>query len=504
MFRCATAVLTVLFLCGFAAGQDDPKFPSHWLSHAATDAPNLTDAAERCGVYTAIAFGFLHAGDSAGASDAAMQADSAAQQIADVPARFRAELGLIGLYDWLDDSRSAALATLGAQQAINQMTDDGGRQAAEQELESQRAVTQGFGAGLQSVEAVNGPDGQARLAISLANEFAQAGPRHHNDYLALIGRAEGAVAQIPDAAHQAGLRLLIVQTEARAGDARNAELTCAFIEDPALQIEAQTTVAEACIRAGSRDEAQSILVNLKAAAGVATPENDVAFWLDVARVSEDLGDSADAAGAVNNAVRAPIELSPADRVDADGEAARIRAELGDLNGAAVLVGQAEAAAGQVSDPQDQTEAMMSLAAAQARCGMGTAARQSIAAAEAAGAKTGGPTPAAYLEVVQCAAGDGDFGTAQAIADNLGNPLLRHDAVLAIAGGEVKAAKYQAAEDAARNEGSADAEAAVCGIIAGSIARNYSPADAGKWIARLSNPSDRIAACLAVAQVVAKG
>jgi hypothetical protein len=73
--------------------------------------------------------------------------------------------------------------------------------------------------------------------------------------------------------------------------------------------------------------------------------------------------------------------------------------------------------------------------------------------------------------------------------------------LAIAAGEVGAGKYQAAEDAVHAEGSADAEASVCGIIAGSLARTRSPADAEKWIERLTDASDKIAARLAVAQVV---
>ena len=504
MFRCCCIALAVVFLCGAAVAQDDLKLPGHWLSHAASDAPNLSDPAERCGVYTAVAYGFLHSNDPSSAADAAVNADAAAQQITDTSARFRAELGLIGLYDWLDDGQLAARATLAAQAAINQMTDSTTQQAAVQELAAQRSVLLGFGAGLESVQAVDGPEGQARLAISLADEFAQAGPKHHEDYQALIGRATGAVMQIQDPQRQAAMRLLVVQTQARAGDLSNAEFNCVFIEDPPVQAEAQATVAEACIRAGDTDLARQVLVKLKAAATTASPENYVPFWLDVARVSLELGDSAGAGTAVDNAMRAPIVLGPADRVDADSEAARIRAELGDVAGAAAIANQGAAAAILVTDPQDLADVMMSLAAAQARCGMGYAARRSIAAAETAAGNSGSIAAPAYLEVVQCAAEAGDYATAQAISDNLSNPIVRHDAMLAIASAEVKAAKYQAAEDAAKKEGSADAEAAVCGIIAGSIARNYSPTDAAKWIARLGNPSDRIAACLAVAQVVAKG
>jgi hypothetical protein len=106
-----------------------------------------------------------------------------------------------------------------------------------------------------------------------------------------------------------------------------------------------------------------------------------------------------------------------------------------------------------------------------------------------------------MDVLQAALDGGDLATAQSISNMVSDDHFKHDAALAIATADVNLSQYQAAEDAVEKLNSPDAEAAVCGIISASLARTRGPEQAQQWIDRLTTPSDRIAARLAVAQVL---
>jgi hypothetical protein len=204
-----------------------------------------------------------------------------------------------------------------------------------------------------------------------------------------------------------------------------------------------------------------------------------------------------------------VRLEAADRADALSAVSHLRAELGDAANASQAAADAAAAAQTVSDPSDATEVNMAVASAQARCGLGSAALQSLGAAQAAGGRIpqdkrhpeGDPSAAEYMEVIQSAADAGDFATANTIAQQVGDLHVRHDGALAIAAAQVALGKYQDAEDTVHKEGSIDSEATVCGIIAASLARTRTPTETDQWVSRLTSSSDRVAARMAVALVL---
>jgi hypothetical protein len=299
----------------------------------------------------------------------------------------------------------------------------------------------------------------------------------------------------------------IVQTQVHVGDLNGAANLSQILTNPLALGLAYSALADAAAHNGQTQTALAAIKQMSDAAVASPPDRRAALYLNIAHARLLLGLKPDAQSAVDSAVRSAQPLQPADETDALAAAARVRAELGDLPGAAELTNEAASAARDVSDPGDLTEVQMAVAAAAARCGLPDLARSAIAAAQAAAVKIpakdrhpdGEPPLSSYIDVIQCAADAGDFTTAQSLSTQPNIPELKHDAAVAIANAEVDLAQYQAAEDIATKDGP-DAQAAVCGAIAASLARTRSPADADQWVSRLNEPSDKVAAALAVAQV----
>jgi hypothetical protein len=508
-FRCVSGALIVACMGAAAPGQTTPDSPAWWLAKAQADAAQLPDPSEKSGVLTTIAFGYLSAGNSAPADEAASQAADAVASITDPQARFDAHMTLAGYYDQASEGEPARREMGAAESAMQSMPTGAARQDAAGRLQQFQDIIDGLDQARKNIDVIADPASRAQALVALADGFARAGPSHHQDFESAISLAESAADGVTDATQGQMLKSLIVQTLTHAGDTDEAAKLASTIVDPGAQGTAYAALADINAQQGKTQDAQDAVAKLAAAAAGAAEDQSAAIWLNVARARQAMGDKTGALAATDSAAAAAARLEPADRADALSAAARLRCRLGDMSGAAVMAGDAAAAAKSVTDPQDATEALMSIAAAQARCGLGQAAQQSVAAAQAMAVNIpqtarhpeGDPTPQATLEVIQAAIEDGDFGTAQALAAAATDPHLKHDAALAIAGGEVEMAQYQAAEDTVAKEGSSDSEAAVCGIISASLARTRGPGQAEQWIARISNLSDKVAARLAVAQVL---
>jgi trimeric autotransporter adhesin len=509
LFRFVSAALILTCLGVVSKGQTTPDSPAWWLGKAQNDANQLTDPSEKSGVLTTIAFGYLSAANAPAADQAASQASDAAAQIADPQARFDACITLAGYYDQAAESEPARREMGAAEAVVNSMPPGAARQDAEGRLRQFQDIIDGFDQARKSIDVIADAAGRAQALAALADGFARAGSSHHQDFESAIALAESAADDVKDATQSQMLKSLIVQTLARAGDADEAAKLASTITDPGAEGTAYAALADMYAQQGKTSGAQDAVAKMTAAAGGAAEDQSAAIWLNIARAKQALGDKAGALAATDSAAAAAARLESADRADALSAAARLRCRLGDTSAAAVMAGDAATAAKAVTDPDDATEALMSVAAAQARCGLGQAAQQTVAAAQAMAANIpqnkrhpdGDPTPQAMLEVIQGAVEAGDFATAQALAAATSDPHLKHDAALAIAGAEVDLAQYQAAEDTVAKEGSPDAEAAVCGIISASLARNRDPRQAEQWIGRLTDLSDKVAARLAVAQVL---
>lgn len=497
MFRASVLATALLCICGTAAAQQNT--PVFWLNQAQNQAANLSDPNEKCGVLTAVALAYFQMNQLDLASQTAVAATAEAQQIVSPSDRLHAELGLINLHNQMKDRTSAYSDIQAAQQTIADLPEGPQRNEAAEQLAEAEIVYGGFAAARRSVQAISDAEDQVRAGLSLAEQFAQAGDQAPVRFL-ILG-ACNKVNMVNDADRQTALRVLIAQVAAREHAPAMAARMAAEIQDPAAKTQALSAEADADLAGGRSEGAKFILTSMKDAAHQAGPDHSTPIWLAIARLSQRLGDTAGTTDAVNRAVAAAGRLAPADRADAWSAAASLLAETGDLASAKTLAGQAAYAAQQVTDDRDVCEVQMTLASAEARCGMGDSAKQSIAAAEGAGRSLSGePEPGEYLDVVHSAADANDFKTAESIAVGLADPRLRHDAVLTVAQAEVEAEQFQAAEETVRREGSPEAEAAVCGIIAGHLARTRNPDEADQWARRLTKPSDRIAADLAIANV----
>jgi hypothetical protein len=511
-------MLRHLFLAGFClglVGADAPaaplaaSSPAYWLSGAQSDAAQLANPAEQAGVLTTIAYGWAALGDLHAADQAADQAALSASQIPDSLARFNACMALAGFHDQIAEPDPTRRMLAAADAAVANIAASADRQNAADQLRQFRAILDGFAQTRKIIDAQIDPADRAQNFAALADGFARAGPSHHDDFTAAIAAAAAAADQAPDPAQRDSLDAQIVLTEVRAGDIDDAAALAQKITDPTALATASAALAQEYVKEGKTAPARDAIMRMVTAASSAPDDHRAAICLNVARAWQAMGDKAAALTALDSAAGAAAALEAADRADVLSAAARIRADLADSPGASVAVADAAAAAQTVTDPQDSTEVLMTLAAAQARCGMASAAQQSVSDAQSAASRIpqekrhpdGDPPPQAFLDVIQAAAAANDFGTAQTIADGVTDPHLKHDAALAIAAAEVNLAQYQAAEDTVQKEGSPDAEAAVCGIIAASLARTRDPAQADQWVAKLLSPSDKVAAKLAVAQVL---
>ena len=499
--------LCVLSIPAFAFADDSPTTPAFWLSRAQTDAGSLTSPAEQAGVLTTIATQWLSLGQTDAAASAADQADAAARRIADPAARYHALLGLAGYYDraGIVDKRDADLIAAG--DAVNSITPADAQTAAQTELNHTRAVAAGLAEARKDIDAQTDAAARTQGYISLALTFAQGG--HRDLYHQCMDLAVASLAQISDPKQAAMLQSTIAQTEANAGDLDAAGQSASVIAQPIAQGEAYATLAAAYTQAGQNDAALDAIGHMVNAAGGSPVEARTEMWFRIARAREALGDTAGALKAVDSAVRFAEQLQPADQADAYAVASRLRVELGDSAGAGDLIDQAIESSHGITDAAELPEVYMAIAVAQARSGKGTEARRMVEQAQDAAAKLadnqrhpgGDPAPGTYMEVVQAALANGDFQTAQIIAGGLSDRDLKSQALMAIASADVDRNEYQAAEDTAAQEGSAQAQAAVCGMIAANLARTRTPAEAESWTERLPTPADKIAARLSVAQVV---
>jgi tetratricopeptide (TPR) repeat protein len=479
---------------------------TYWLWHAAADANQIADPTEKAGVLTSIAEQFLGIGDMRSAQAVAAAATDAAKQIADAQACFRAFMALASFHEHAQDGQASANISAAAT-TVNAMAPGAGRDEASRQIADMLGIVSGFNAAAVSMKSVTDPVERATRFTDMAAAFAAAGPAKHQDYLSAIAAADAAANQIADPTLSQMTRAMIVKMRVEVGDIDAAAAMANALSYPAAEGEAYAYLAQGYIQTGRRDQALRAISEMLTAAGGSSEERRAAIWLDIAHARQNLGDKAGAMQAVNTAVTSALRLEPADQADALAAASGMKVDLGDTAGAAVLAGDAAKAAGSIPDPSDATEVYMSVAAAQARCGLSDLARQSIEAARLAASRIpgdrqhpgGDPPKEAYFPIIQAAADAGDFTTAERIAKEVNDPHLNHDAALAIAGAEIDLGQYQAAEDAAAHEGSPDSEAAVCGMIAASLARTRTATDADAWVKRLPNTSDRIAAELAVAQ-----
>jgi tetratricopeptide (TPR) repeat protein len=492
-----------------AAAVVQPDAPSYWLSTAQSDAAQLTNPAEKAGVLTTIAYGWAALGDAHTADQAADQAALPASQIPDSLTRFNAYMALAGFRDQGGEADATRQMLDAADAAVQNIAAGPDRQNAADQLRQFRAIVAGFAPTRKIIDAQLDPADRAQNFAALADGFARAGPAHHDDFNAAVAAATSAADLVTDDPQKQSLKSLIVQTDVRGGDIDDAMALAQKITDPAAQATAAAALAQEFVKEGKTSLARDAILRMVTSASTAAEDHRAAIWLNVARAWQAMGDKAAALTALDSAAGAAAGLAPADRADVLAASARIRADLSDAPGSAVAVADAATAAQAVTDPVDCTEVWMAVAAAQARCGMATAAQDSLGNAQLAAQRIapekrhpeGDPSPQAMLELIQAAAAANDFGTAQTVADGVSDPHLKHDAALAIAGAEVNLAQYQAAEDTVQKEGSPDSEAAICGIIAASLARTRNAAQADQWIDKLTNASDKVAARLAVAQVL---
>jgi len=491
-------------------GADSPDSPAWWLTATQTDAMQLTDPGEKAGVLTTLAFDWAAVNSSTNAQACADAATAAAGQITDPLGRFSALMAVAGFHDQMGQPIRMGVSLDAAQVALSGLPPNSlGVADANGRVKQFRALAFGLSEARKTIDTQGDPAQRTQGFISLAEAFSQAGDVHHADFLGAIAAAATAAALVRDAAQVQVLDSMIAQSQARGGDVDGAAVRAAAITDPSAQADALTAVAMEYASLGESPKAQDAAAQMSADAPGASDDRRAAIWLNVARVRQALGDKPAALIALDAAGSAAARLDVADRADALAAEARLRAELASPAAAAVNANDAAAAADSVTDPEDSEEVNMTVAAAEARCGLGAAALHSITLAQAAAARLpagkqhpeGDPLPQAYLDVIQAAAAAGDLTTAQAVLQNLTDPRFKHDAVLAIAAAEVNLTQYQAAEDLVQKEGTTDAEAAVCGIISASLARGRGPTSAAQWIDRLNNPSDKIAARLAVAQVL---
>ncbi|MGA2232390.1 MAG: hypothetical protein ABSH22_15965 [Tepidisphaeraceae bacterium] len=503
-------VISAFLLClaQTAFGQNNPNFAQYWLARAMIDAQGLSDPAEKAGVETTIAEQYASIPEPRLVATALDAATVDAQKIPDPVARFRAMMNLATAHDQADD-QNATKALILAETAAAQLPPGPARDAAPGQLSNAMAVFTGFDAAAPTISAISDPQRRALQFADLATTYADGSQRHQTqDYPLAIAAADAAAQEVSDPGAKHMLLAKLVQTRVAVGDLPGAEEAAKTVSDPTAQGLAYAALASAYIGSGKTAEAATAVMQMVTAAGGAPDDRRVAIWLDIAHAHQVMGEIADARSAIDNALRYAQHLQPADEADAYSEAAQLYVDLQDPPAAASAIGRAMETARGVVDQGDLCEVMMTLAAAQARCSMGNAARSSVAQAQAAGAQVpadkrnaeGEPPPESYLTVIQAAVSVGDYATAQAIADSARDRHVTHDAALAIAQAQIGAGQYQAAEDTATREGSLDTEAAVCGMIAASLAKTRSPAIAETWVVRLTTASDKVAARLAIAQV----
>ncbi|HTW94114.1 MAG TPA: hypothetical protein VMD30_04920 [Tepidisphaeraceae bacterium] len=498
-------LLSIALLASAAAADapaDSPDQVSYWLSRATTEAAGLTDPAEKAAVLTAISQHWLAAGDTAQAKAVADQALPEAQDIQDAQIQFRVMLNLVALLDQSGDSQGAQSALAAAQAASDALPAGHAKDADAAQLAAARSRIGGFAAARRPIDELSDPAARTSAFCALAEQFSKSG--QSADAAQAVKAAIASLPANPDEVRE--LQPLIASTQADIGDTAGAAQTVSQMTDPLDQANAYLTLADAYIHDGQTDQARDAIARADAAAAAVSDENKPPILLHVARDLLALNDPAGAAKAVDAAVDSANLLSPLDRTFALAAAARERSELGDKTSAALLASDAATAAQSITNPGDQAQALMAVAAAQARSGQGAAAMQTVASAEALASQIpaanlppqGLPTPDAYMDVVLGLSAVADYPDAQAIAAKISDPDLRRQAMLQVASAEVDDAQYQAAEDTAAHEGSVEAQADVCGMIASSLARTRNVTDASKWTELLHNNSDKIAARLAVA------
>jgi tetratricopeptide (TPR) repeat protein len=499
-------ILVVVGVCTAAWADDDsPTGAGFWLSRAQTDAGTLTNPMEMAGVLTSIATQWLSIGQTDAAATAADSADAAARRIADPSARFSALLALAGFYDRAGNGDKAGADLDAASSAADAISSTDERNAAHDQLAHTRAAAAGLAEARKEIDPLPDPAARTQAYISLAVSYAQGG--HRDLYHQAMELALGALASVSDPKQLSSLQAMVSQTQANAGDLDAAAQTAALIAEPIPQGAAYAALATVFTQQGATDAAKDAITHMVAAAGGSPDESRTEIWLRIARARQALGDSAGALAAVDSAARYAERLEPADRADACAAAARIRAQLGDSAGAGDLINQAIDASHSIADPADVPEVLMAIAVAQAQAGKGTDARQSVTEAQDAAARIpadkrhpeGDPPLETYMEVIHAALGAGDFETATIVAGGISDPGLKSQGLMAIAAADVDRNEYQGAEDTAAQEGTAQGQAAVCGLIAANLARTRSPADAETWTEKLPTAADKIAARLAVAQ-----
>jgi len=492
----------VIFLLATNVRADSPGDVSYWLSHASTESSALTDPAEKAAVLTAIAQRWIAEGDLASAKTVADQALPEAQQIQDANIQFRALLNLVAPLDQSGDADGAQSALAGAQAASDALPAGQNKEAAAAQLAAARSLLGGFSAARRPIDELPDPASRSNAFCTLAEKFFQSG--QVADAAQAVKAAIDSLPPNPD--DSAALQPVIARTQADIGDVSGAAATAAKITDPLAQADAYGMLADAYTHAGQLDQARDAIARTAAAAAAVPDESKPPILLHVARARRALGDTGGAMQAADEAVDAAERLDPVDRAYALAAASREKSELNDKSNAAILADEAATAAQSITDPTDQSDAMMAVAAAQGRAGEGSVAMQTVGSAEAIAKNIppekahpqGDPSPNSYMDVVLGMAAVADYPDAETLAVKIADPYLRHEAILRIASAEVDAAQYQGAEDTAQREGSVDVQASVCGMIAASLARTRNVNDASRWTELLQNNSDKIAARLAVA------
>jgi len=503
--RCIPAVLCILWLSSSpvrAAEATDSA--AWWIAAAQTDAMQLGDASEKTGTLTALAFDFAAVDNIQAANQASDAALTAAADIKDLSARFNAMLAVASFHDQSTQPLAALQDMVQAHTTLLLIPAGPAADEATKQYDQFHSIINGFEQARGALDDITNAADRAQAFGALADAFARQGKAHQKDFAGAIAAAGAAINQISDPVQKDLLKSRLAQSQAAGGDADGADALARTVSDAAEQGQCYAAIADQYIK-----QAQDVVVRMTTDAGKASDDRSTALWLDVAGAREALNDKRAALESLSSAAAAADKLGAVDRADALSAIARSRVRLGDNANGAVAAADAAAAAQLVTDPADAVEAMMSVAAAQARCGLGAAALQSISSAQADGGRIpqdkrhpeGDPSLMQYLDVIQAAANAGDFATANTITAQVGDLRVRHDGALEIASAEVALGQYQAAEDTVHKEGSTDSEATVCGIIAASLARTRTPADADKWVQRLGTAADRVAARMAVAQVL---
>jgi|GEM_PF-7115414 len=479
---------------------------SFWLSQAQGNAAKISDPAERAGVFTAIATDWLAVPDPNQAQAAISSAEGILATLADPAERLAGFLAAAGVRERIGPGQGDA-DVQSAMSAVAQLPAGAAHDAAARQVARIQQITGGYAVAAPQVNAITDPVARAAAITDLAIAYSQQGPSRSADYQSAITDAAAAAEKVPDLAPWANARLQVIQARVRAGDFDGASAAAKAMDDR-TSAEAQTIVALGYAQANQPDQAKQAVQKLVNAAATVPESVRAVVWLNIARVKAILGDKAGAKSAVETGVLFASHLDTADRADDLISAAQMMFSLGDAARAQKLAGDAATAVHEVVKPADMMDLEMSLAALQAQLGQGTAARQTVSDATGIAAKLpadqrhsdGDPAPADQLNVIRGAAGTGDFATALALAAGVTDASAHHDAILAIAAAQIAAGQYQAAEDIGVHEGP-DAQAAVCGLVAASLARTRSPEQAEQWVVRLSNASDLAAANLAVGQVV---